>query len=157
ALQVMGPFSWPILGVFDWQKQKWTGLGQGHSPDWATDGQHLLFLKIPGALPSWLFEYSVETDTATRLVNEPVMEAVYTDDANQIILKTASQSKRCDIFQIWNRKTGRFQTYCLEDPAVCKKKSISQRELAAFPEHRSFFFKESIGSRDPDNQSLIVT
>jgi hypothetical protein len=157
ALQVMGPYSWPILGVYDWQAQKWTALGQGHSPDWSTDGQRLLFLKIPGSLPSWLYEYSVETDTATMLIKEPVMEAVYTDDANQILVKTASQSKRCDVFQIWNKRSEKFQIFSLEDPTLCKKKTISQRELAAFPGHRFFFFKESIGSHDPENQSVVVT
>ena len=157
ALQVMGPFTWPILGVFDWQKQKWTGLGQGYSPDWSNDGQELLFLKIPSALPSWLYEYSVETDTATQLINEPVMEATYTDDPTQIILKTASQTKRCDAYQIWNRRTGRFQMFCQEDPTACKKKTISQRQLTAFPGHRFFFFKESIGSHELENQSILVT
>ena len=157
ALQVMGPSSWPVLAVYDWQTQKGIGLGQGHSPDWSADGRKLLFLKIPGSLPSWLYEYSVDTDTATRLVDEPVMEAVYTDDPAQIILKSASQSKRCDVFQMWNRRTDRYQVFYLEDPGVCKKRTISQRELAAFPGHRFFFFKESIGSHDPENQSLIVT
>jgi len=157
ALQVMGPFTWPILGVYDWQNQKWTALGQGHSPDWSTDSKKLLFLKIPGSLPTWLYEYSVETDSAALLVNEPVMEAVYTDDPGQIILKTASQAKRCDTFQIWNRRSDRFQAFCLDDPSACKTKHISQRDLAAFPAHRFFFFKESIGNHDPENQSLIVT
>src|SRR5262249_17373351 len=105
ALQVMGPSSWPIMGIYDWQRQKWTDLGQGYSPDWSNDSQTLLFLRIPGALPSWLYEFDVAKDTATSLLAEPVMEAVYTEDAAQIILKTASQVKRCDIFQIWNRRT----------------------------------------------------
>jgi hypothetical protein len=157
VLQVMGPSAWPILGVYDWQNPKWTALGQGYSPDWSADGKKLLFLKIPGALPTWLHEYDVDTDTTTQLIDEPVMEAVYTDDASQIILKTAGQSKKCDAFHIWNRRAGSFKTFCVEDPALCRKKSISQRQLTAFPGHRFFFFKESVGKHDLENQSLIVT
>src|SRR5262249_54504031 len=52
ALQVMGPSAWPILGVYDWQAQKWTPLGQGYSPDWSNDSRSLLYLKIPGSLPT---------------------------------------------------------------------------------------------------------
>jgi hypothetical protein len=156
ALQVMGPASWPFLAVYDWKTQKGTALGTGHSPQWSADGRKLLFLKIPGSLPTWLHEYSVETDTTTQLMDEPVMEAAYTDDTSQIILKTAGQSKRCDVFQLWNRRTRALKPFALEDPALCKKKTISQRELAAFPGHRFFFFKESIGSREPENQSLVV-
>jgi len=74
------------------------GPRQGYSPDWSTDGQRLLYLKIPGELPTWLYEYRVESDTSTVLINEPVMEAVYTDDADQILLKTASQAKATDWF-----------------------------------------------------------
>jgi hypothetical protein len=157
VLQVMGPAAWPILGVYTWQTQKWTLLGQGHSPDWSTDSQRLLFLKIPGSLPSWLYEFDVDTDTATLLIHEPVMEAAYTDDPHQIVLKTASQSKQCDIFQLWNSRTDRFHPFCLEDPGLCKKKAISQRDLGAFPGHRFFFFKESVGSHEPENQNVIVT
>ncbi|OGR89538.1 MAG: hypothetical protein A2992_03810 [Elusimicrobia bacterium RIFCSPLOWO2_01_FULL_59_12] len=157
ALQVMGPFAWPVLGVYDWKNQTWSALGQGHSPDWSSDGKSLLYLKIPGALPSKLYEYSVELDAAAPLIEEPVMEAVYTDDPQKIILKTASQAKRCDVYQVWNRRTDRFHTFSLEDPGLCKKKSVAQRELAAFPEHRFILFKESVGSRDKENQSLIVS
>lgn len=156
ALQIMGPLAWPILGVYDWKNRTWTGLGQGYSPDWSADGRRLLYLKIPGALPTWLHEYTVDLDTTTQLINEPVMEAVYTDDARQIILKTAAQAKRCDVFQVWDRKNDRFQTFSLEDPALCKKKRISQRQLVAFPGHRFFVFKESIDTHDLENQSLIV-
>jgi hypothetical protein len=157
ALQVMGPSSWPILAVFDWETQQGVNLGQGHSPDWSADGQRLLFLKIPGALPSWLNEYDVTTGTSTQLLSEPVMEAVYMDDPQQILVKTASQSRRCDVFQIWNRRKDQFHIFSVEDASLCKKKTISQREVAAFPGHRFFFFKESIGSHEPENQSLIVT
>jgi len=38
-----GPASWPILGVYDWQKQAWTALGQGHSPEWSADSRKLLY------------------------------------------------------------------------------------------------------------------
>jgi hypothetical protein len=157
ALQVMGPASWPVLAIFDWQTQRGTGLGQGYSPDWSSDGKRLLFLRIPGSLPTWLYEYVVETDTSTELVKEPVMEAVYTDDSEQILLKTASQSKKCDVFQLWNRRKDRQQVFSLDNPSACKKKTISQREIAAFPGHRFFHFKESIGSHEPENQSVIVT
>jgi hypothetical protein len=157
ALQIMGPLAWPIMGVYDWPRQKWTPLGQGYSPDWSVDGKRLLYLKIPSALPTWLYEYSVETDSATPLINEPVMEAVYTDDPRQIIVKTAGQSKRCDVFQVWHRESDQFNVFSLEDPSLCKKRNVSQRQLTALPGHRFFFFKESIGNHDLENQSLIVT
>jgi len=88
---------------------------------------------------------------------EPVAEAVYTDDPDQIILKTASQwSKRCDVFQIWNRRSGKFQTFCQEDRGR-RSRCPSQRELAAFPGHQFFFFKESKTLNDADAQALVVT
>ena len=40
---------------------------------------------------------------------------------------------------------------------MCKKKSITQRDLGASPGHRFFFFKESIGSHEPEDQNVIVT
>src|SRR5438876_10502808 len=57
VLQVMGRSAWPILAVHDWEHGKTTALGQGFSPDWSPDGQRLLFMQIPGSLPSWLAEY----------------------------------------------------------------------------------------------------
>jgi hypothetical protein len=156
ALQIMGPSAWPIIGVYALSGAHWTDLGQGYSPDWSVDGQRLLYLKIPGALPTWLYEYDVATDSATALLREPVMEAVYTDDANQIVLKTASQAKICDVFQLWNRSKDRRSHFSLENPALCRKKTIAQRELVALPGHRFFLFKESIGSRDLEDQSVVV-
>ncbi len=93
ALQVQGPSAWPILAVHDWQNSKTTLLGQGFSPDWSPDGKRLLFLQIPGSLPSWLVEYRVDTATTTMLISEPVAEAVYADSSDLIVLKTAKQSK----------------------------------------------------------------
>jgi hypothetical protein len=156
ALQIMGPSAWPTIGVYEWELQKLIPLGQGYSPDWSVDSQRLLFLHIPGALPSWLYEYSVTDQVATQLLNEPVAEAVYTDDPLQIVLKTARQSRGCDVFQLWNRRTGKLSPYSVMDEALCKKKELSQRELEAFPGHRFFLFKESVGSREPANQVVIV-
>jgi hypothetical protein len=156
ALQIMGPSSWPILGVYAWKDQKWTALGEGFSPDWGPDGKELLFLKIPGALPTYLYEYNVAKDAAEQLISEPVMEAVYTDDAQQIVLKTAKQSERCDVFQMWNRRNGRYANFALPNAVVCKQKQISQRELSAFPGHRYFLFKESMEKHNRENQNVVV-
>ena len=155
ALQVMGPAAWPILAVHDWTSQHGTYLGQGYSPDWSSDGQRLLFLRIPGSLPSWLGEYRVDTDTATQILDQPVMEAAYTEDPDQIILKTAAQAKKCDVFQIWNRHNGRFRPFTVPDRA--SKTCPSQRELGAFPGHQFFFFKEAESPTDLDDQKLVVT
>lgn len=155
AIQVFGRSAWPFMGVLEWSTGHWTDLGQGFSPDWSIDGQQLLFLKIPDGLPTWLYEYRVETDSATLLVNEPVMEAAYTDDAMQIVLKTASQAAKRDIFQLWNRRSGTFHDFCPPETAS-RKHPIYQRELAAFPGHQFFFFKESADVPDPDKQQLIV-
>jgi hypothetical protein len=154
ALQVMGPAAWPILAVHEWETQATTLLGQGYSPDWSLDGQRLLFLSIPGALPSWLDEYSVQTDTSTQILSEPVMEAAYTDDADQIILKTASQSKKCDVFQLWNRRKNRF--YPFVPPTTGSKTCVFQRQLGAFPGHQFFYFKESKEITRLEEQNLIV-
>ena len=70
ALQVQGPSAWPILAVHDWENSRTTLLGQGFSPDWSADGQALLFLQIPGSLPSWLAEYRVDTGTTTTVLPE---------------------------------------------------------------------------------------
>jgi len=157
ALQVMGPSAWPILAVHDWQSQRTVALGQGYSPDWSADGQRLLYLQIPGSLPSWLAEYRIDTDTATRLLDQPVMEAVYTDDPDQIILKTAAQSKRCDVFQIWNRRKNGFYAFCPPAHTGKKQACASQRELGAFPGHQFFYFRESRSATDQDQAMLVVT
>jgi len=157
ALQIMGFSAWPTIAVHDLASQRTVALGEGYSPDWAIDGQRLLFLKIPGSLPSWLYEYRVDTDTTTQLLSEPVMEAVYTDDPDQILLKTASQSKKCDSFQVWNRRKQRFSPFCLPASSSVRLKCPSQRELGVFPGHQFFFFKESKNASEGDKASLVVT
>jgi len=157
ALQIMGSQAWPTVAVCSWEEQRIVALGQGYSPDWSLDGQRLLFLQIPGSLPSYLFEYRVDTDTAAAVLQEPVMEAVYTDDADQMIVKTASQSKRCDIFQVWNRRRGKFNPFCLQETVEVKGKCPIQRDIGAFPGHQFFFFKESLNVSENDHPRLIVT
>ena len=154
ALQIMGPSAWPTVAVYDWQDQTVKALGTGYSPDWSLDGQRLLFLEIPGALPSWLYEYRVDADTGTRILNQPVMEAAYTDDSDQIILKTAVESKRCDVFQIWNARNRRLRNFSYFGKA---RGCPHQRALGAFPGHRFFFFKEAKGGSEDESQSLVVT
>jgi hypothetical protein len=156
ALQIMGPWTWPTFGVYDWQDQQWTALGQGYSPDWSNDGQRLLYLHLSGGLPSWLYEYAVEQDTATLLIPEPVVEAAYTDDNNLIVVKTQNQTRRCDVFQLWNRQTNKFSIF--SPPAEhfnCKKTPVAQRELGSFPGHRFLFFKETPASAE--TQDVIVS
>jgi dipeptidyl aminopeptidase/acylaminoacyl peptidase len=132
-------------------------------PSWSADGSRLLFLCIPGSLPSYLMEYRVETDTATQLRSDPVMEAVYTDDAEQIILKTAEHARQCDMFQVWNRRREQMGDFCHPDSWKRGKPCTAEREIAVFPDHRSFLFKESpaLGAGrqalpDPARQSLVV-
>jgi hypothetical protein len=157
ALQIMGSQAWPTVAVCTWEDQRLVALGQGYSPDWSVDGQRLLFLQIPGSLPSYLSEYRVDTDTATRVLPEPVAEAVYTDDADQMIVKTARQSKRCDIFQVWNRHIGKFKPFCLQEIVEVKGQCPIQREIGAFPGHQFFFFQESRNVSENDRSRLVVT
>ncbi len=156
ALQVMGTSVWPYIGVLAWQSHQWTALGQGYSPDWSSDGQRLLYLKIPGELPTWLYEYRVDTDSSTKLVSEPVMEAVYTDDPDQIIMKTASQAKTADWFQMWNHRNGLIHDYAKPEKTT-QRRPWGQRELIAFPGHQFFLFKEAPSGANPDQQILVVT
>lgn len=157
ALQIMGFSAWPTIAVHDLESQRTIALGQGYSPDWSVDSRRLLYLKIPGALPSWLYEYRVDTDTETLLIQEPVMEAVFTDDPDQILVKTASQAKHCDIFQVWNRRKQRFTPFCLPEGALDKKKCPLQREIGVFPGHQFFFFKEAASTSENDQARLVVT
>ncbi len=157
ALQIMGPDTWPTLAIQEWQQGETVTLGQGYSPDWSADGQRLLYLQIPGSLPTRLAEYRVDTDSSTPLLEEPVMEAVYTDDPEQIILKTASQSKKCDVFKIWNRRKGGFYSFCAPEKAGRKERCASQRELGVFPGHQFFYFRESFKPSDNDRPVLVVT
>ena len=157
VLQVMGPFAWPILAVHDWENQKTTLLGQGFSPDWSSDGQSVLFLQIPGSLPTWLAEYRVDTGTTTVLLNEPVAEAVYTDDSNYIVLKTAKKSKVCDVFDVWDRKHDSFRPFSLKATDSRKAKGcVSQREINVFPSNQFVYFKESRNASDLSEQTLVV-
>jgi len=157
ALQVMGPSAWPILAVHDWEKSHTTLLGQGFSPDWSVDGKKLLFLKIPESLPSWLAEYEVASDTTTLLLNEPVAEAVYADDPNLIILKTAKQSKTCDEFQLWDRRRGTFVPFSVSHGDKNTKHCTSQREINAFPGHQFLYFKESPSATDVTEQTMVIS
>ena len=157
ALQIMGSQAWPTVAICSWEDQHVVALGQGYSPDWSVDGQRLLFLQIPGSLPSYLYEYRVDTDTAAVVIKEPVMEAVYTDDPDQMIVKTASQSKRCDIFQVWNRRHGKMNPFCLQEYLEVKGKCPIQREIGAFPGHQFFYFQESRSVSENDHPNLIVT
>ena len=167
ALQVMGPSAWPILAVHDWENSKTTPLGQGFSPDWAIDGKSLLFLQIPGSLPSRLAEYRVDAGSATLLLEEPVAEAVYSDSSDRIVLKTAKQSKMCDEFQIWDRRRGSLGPFSVSGGTPPKarlakgsrrtKHCASQREINSFPGHQFLFFKESLSATDLDDQTMVIT
>jgi len=163
VLQVMGPSAWPILAVHDWENSKSTLLGQGFSPDWSPDGKRLLFLQIPGSLPSWLAEYRVDTATASIILNEPVAEAVYADDSNFIVLKTAKQSKTCDEFQLWDRRRDSLVPFSVSRESVSAttgkrlKHCTSQREINSFPGHQFLFFKESPDATDLSEQTMVIT
>jgi len=157
VVQVMGPFAWPFLAVHDWEASHTILLGQGFSPDWSPDGKSLLFLQIKdNSLPSWLAEYQVDTGTTTLLMKEPVAEAVYADDPNLIILRTAKQSKICDAFQIWNRRKDTFKPFSAEFSGRHGKACQSQREVNAFPGHQFISFKESADATDLDEQTLVI-
>jgi hypothetical protein len=157
ALQVMGPSAWPILAVHDWGNSKTTLLGQGFSPDWSPDGKRLLFLQIPGSLPSWLAEYRVDAATSTVVLDEPVTEAVYANTSERIILKTAKQSKTCDEFQLWNRRRGSLVPFSVRHGLKQAKLCACQREVNAFPGHQFIFFKESDKATDLTEQTMVIT
>ena len=140
----MGPFAWPILAVHDWEASHAILLGQGFSPDWSPDGSRLLFLQIKdNSLPSWLAEYQVETATTTLLMKEPVAEAVSRDSSDSIILKTAKQSKRCDVFQIWDRRQDTYKPFSVENPGQHGRACQSQREVNTLPVTNSFPLKRA--------------
>jgi hypothetical protein len=155
ALQIMGEQAWPTLAVHAWRMNRTTALGQGLSPDWSTDSQRLLFLKIPGTLPSWLWEYRVETDSASLIVDEPVTEAVYMDDPNQIVLKVASHSKKCDEFEVWNQKSKRSFSFC--PSALSRRHCALQRDIESFEGHQFFLFQEARSVTEADRSTLVVT
>jgi len=157
ALQVMGPSAWPILAVHDWENSKTTLLGQGFSPDWASDGKSLLFLQIPGSLPSWLAEYRVDTGTTTLILNEPVAEAVYSDSSDFIVLKTAKEAKVCDEFQLWDRRRNTLVPFSVSTGSRRMKHCSSQREINSFPGHQFLFFKESPDATDVSEQTMVVS
>ncbi len=157
ALQIQGPQAWPTIAVHTWEEPRTLALGQGHSPDWSPDGSRLLFLEIPGSLPSYLAEYRVETSSVTRALRESVMEAVYTADPDQIILKTAGQFKSCDMFQVWNRRTKKFKAFSPVDGLATKKSCPIQRDIGSFPGHQFFFFHESRSVSENDRPTLVVT
>ena len=157
VLQVMGPSAWPILAVHEWETSRTTLLGQGFSPDWSADGQRLLFLQIPGSLPSWLAEYRVDAATSTVILNEPVTEAVYSDTADRIVLKTAKQSKACDEFQLWDRRRNSFVPFSISRGSKGAKHCTSQREINSFPGHQFLYFKESDTATDLSEQAMVVT
>lgn len=157
ALQVMGPSAWPILAVHDWKRNQTVSLGMGFSPDWSVDGQRLLFLKIPGSLPSYLEEYRVDTATSTRILESPVAEAVYGGTPDKIILKTSRQAKGCDEFQLWDRRLESLIPFSTADSRTAKRHCSTQREINAFPGHQFLYFKESETSTDYSEQTLIVT
>src|SRR5258708_25900322 len=155
VLQVMGPLAWPILAVHDWENAKTTFLGQGFSPDWASDGKHLLFLEIPGSLPSYLAEYSVVTGTSSFILKDPVTEAVYADTSERIVLKTATQSKICDEFQLWDRKRDSYMPFSVSRGSKAAKHCTSQREINSFPGHQFLYFKESKTATDLSEQTMV--
>jgi len=157
VLQVMGPSAWPILAVHDWENSKTTLLGQGFSPDWAPDGKSLLFLEIPGSLPSYLAEYRVATDTSTFILKEPVTEAVYADTSERIVLKTAKQSQACDEFQLWDRRRNSYVPFSISRGSKGAGHCTSQREINSFPGHQFLYFKESVTSTDLSEQTMVVT
>jgi hypothetical protein len=157
VLQVMGPSAWPYLAVHDWENSKTTFLGQGFSPDWSADGKSLLFLEIPGSLPSYLAEYSVDTGTCTFILKEPVTEAVYADASDKIILKTAKQSKVCDEFQLWDRKRNSTVPFSVSRGSKRDTHCTSQREINSFPGHQFLYFKESTTATDLSEQTMVVT
>ncbi len=157
ALQVMGPSAWPILAVHDWEGNKTVLLGQGFSPDWSIDGSRLLFLQIPGSLPSYLAEYRVDTATSTILLKEPVTEAVFANSPDKIILKTSLQAKKCDEFQIWDRTREMFLPFSVGPARKSSKHCLCQREINAFPGHEFFYFKESETGTDFSEQTVVVS
>ncbi len=157
VLQVMGPSAWPFLAVHDWENAKTTFLGQGFSPDWSADGKRLLFLKIPGSLPSYLAEYQVDAATSTLILDEPVTEAIYSDSSARIILKTAKQSNACDEFQLWDRRRGSLVPFSVRHGAKKVKHCACQREVNSFPGHQFLYFKESDNTTDLSEQTLVVT
>jgi hypothetical protein len=157
ALQIMGPAVWPTLAVHDWAKQTTLELGEGYSPDWSTDSQRLLFLDIPGSLPSYLSEYRVDLSTAARLLEEPVLEAAYTDDWKKIVVKTAQRAKTCDTFQLWNRRLERWSDFSQLAERSKRERCRSQREIGTFPGHQFFFFKEKEGLDPDDPMDLVVS
>jgi len=157
VLQVMGPQAWPILAVHDWEHDKTTLLGQGFSPDWSPDGQRLLFLQIPGSLPSYLAEYRVDAATATLVLDDPVAEAVYSDNSDHIVLKTAKQAKSCDEFQLWDRRRGTFVPFSISRGDKRSKHCTSQREINSFPGHEFLFFKESPNATDVEDQTMVIS
>ncbi len=157
ALQVMGPSAWPILAVHEWESGKTTLLGQGFSPDWSEDGGRLLFLQIPGSLPSYLAEYRVDLATSTVILEEPVTEAVYSETADKIILKTVKQSQRCDEFQVWDRRRESLMPFSTGPAKKTMKHCTCQREMNAFPGHRFFYFKESESATDLADQTVVIS
>ncbi len=157
ALQVQGSSAWPILAIHDWAQSKTISLGQGFSPDWSVDGQRLLYLQIPGSLPSFLAEYRVDTSTSTLLMEAPVAEAVYADSPDRIILKSLSQAKGCDEFQIWDRTRGSLLPFSTSRGTKATKHCSTQREINAFPGHQFLYFKESDTATDFSEQTLVVT
>jgi len=157
VVQVMGPSAWPILAVHDWETSHTILLGQGFSPDWSPDGQSLIFLQIvENSLPSWLAEYRVETGTTTLLMKEPVAEAVYADSPDLIVLKTAKQSRTCDVFQVWNRRKDTYTPFSVDPPVRRGKSCPVQREVNAFPGHQFLSFKESADATDLSEQTLVI-
>ena len=98
----------------------------------------------------------MDTGTTTLLMKEPVAEAVYADSPDLIILKTAKQSKTCDVFQVWNRRKDSFVPFSVDSAARRGKPCPVQRELNAFPGHQFLSFKESAESSDLSAQTLVI-
>src|SRR5207249_6587309 len=127
----------------------------------------LLFLQIPGSLPSRLSEYRIDTGSATLLLEEPVAEAVYSDSPDRIVLKTAKQSKMCDEFQIWDRRRESLVPFSVSGGTPPRarlakgsrrtKHCASQREINSFPGLQFLFFKESLSATDLDDQTMVIT
>lgn len=155
ALQVMGASVWPTIAVHHIRSGKTIGLGEGYSPEWAPNANKLLYLSIPGSLPTYLYEYDVEHSTASRLLKDSVMEAVYMESENRLLVKTSARSRVCDAFQMWDRTSDKWTEFVQAEDRKTRVCKTHQREITALPGRQFFFFKEKRSS-DPEAPTYLV-
>jgi len=155
ALQVMGASAWPTIAVHEIATGQTVDLGLGFSPEWSPDGQKLLYLSIPGSLPTYLHEYDVAGATSTRLLNDSVMEAVYMESPERLLVKTSARSRVCDAFQLWDRHSNRWSEFVQAEDKRTRLCRTHQREIASLPGRQFYFFKEKRSS-DPEAETFLV-